>query len=143
MWYVYAMGAAALWGLEYAIMGRLFNGRISPLVLLTMQMATGALVLGAISLTSGRFAIEMKQVADDRSFLWLVLFSLIVFTSANFLIAQSIQESNALLAGLAEISYPLFILVFTIMLGWAEPVTARALFGGMLILVGAIFLKTS
>jgi drug/metabolite transporter (DMT)-like permease len=142
MWFAYAMLASALWGLEYALMGRLFDGRISPLALVSIQMAIGSVFLGGLALATGRMQADIRYIADNNSVLWLVLFSITVFTLGNFFIAASIKEANALLAGLAEISYPLFILVFTIMLGWAEPVSARALVGGILILIGAIFLKT-
>jgi drug/metabolite transporter (DMT)-like permease len=142
MWFTYAMLASALWGLEYAIMGRLFDGRISPIALVSIQMAIGSVFLGALALATGRMQADIRHIADNNSVLLLVLFSITVFTLGNFFIAASIKEANALLAGLAEISYPLFILVFTIMLGWGEPVSARALLGGVLILIGAIFLKT-
>jgi drug/metabolite transporter (DMT)-like permease len=143
MWYVYAAGAAALWGLEYALLGRLFDGRISPLFLLALQMLTGAVIMGSMVVLTGQFHQQVEVATSDRNTMMLILFSTFAFTLGSFLIATSIKEGNAVLAGLAEISYPLFIIVFSVMLGWAEPLNARALIGGALIMVGAVFLKTA
>jgi drug/metabolite transporter (DMT)-like permease len=143
MWYFYAVGAAALWGLEYALLGRLFDGRVSPLFLLSIQMLVGAIILGTLCYATGTFQAQIGVATSNNTIMMLIVMSTIVFTLGSFLIATSVKEGNALLAGLAEISYPLFILLFTVMLGWAEPVSSKALIGGILIFVGSIFIKTS
>jgi drug/metabolite transporter (DMT)-like permease len=143
MWYFYAIAASALWGLEYALIGRLFDGRVSPLFLLPIQMLVGAAVLGTVCFATGTFHAQIGAATRSSNTMMLIFMSTVVFTLGSFLIATSVKEGSALLAGLAEISYPLFILIFTVMLGWAEPVSARALVGGILILVGSIFIKTS
>ena len=52
MWMVYAVAASALWGLEYALLGRLFAGRLSPLSLLAIQMTVGTVLIGSIALAT-------------------------------------------------------------------------------------------
>jgi drug/metabolite transporter (DMT)-like permease len=143
MWMVYALCAAALWGLEYVLLGRLFDNRISPVFLLSIQMFVGALTLGSICVASGTFTSEIGAATRSWTSILLIVFSTIVFTLGSFMIAASIKEGNALLAGLIEISYPLFILVFSILLGWSEPVGLRALIGGLAILAGAAIIQSS
>lgn len=143
MWLVYAMSASALWGLEYVLMGRLFDGRISPLFLLSIQMLTSAVTIGSICIATGTFTTELGAATRSPNVIMLVVFSCIVFGLGNLLIATSIQAGNPLLAGLVEISYPLFIVVFAIVLGWSEPVGPRALVGGLTILAGAAILQTA
>lgn len=143
MWMVYAVAAAALWGLEYALMGRLFNGRLSPLSLLAIQMAVGTALIGAVAVATGTLRREIEIITATPETLRLVVLSTLVFTLGSYMIATSIQEGNALVAGLVEISYPLFILFFLVILGWNEPVGLRAVFGGVLIVAGAVLIQSS
>ncbi len=143
LWFFYATAAAALWGLEYVLLGRLFDSRISPIFLLSVQMFTGAVVLGTACIASGTFRAEMDIAMGDRTVLLLIALSAVVFTLGTLLIATSIKEGSPLLAGLVEISYPLFILLFSVLLGWSTPINPRALIGGLLIICGAVILKSS
>ena len=143
LWFVYATAAAALWGLEYVLLGRLFDNRISPVFLLSAQMFTGAVVMGTVCIASGSFRTQVDIATGDRSVLLLIALSAVVFTLGTLLIAISIKEGSPLLAGLVEISYSLFILLFSVLLGWSEPINPRALLGGLLIIVGAVILKSS
>ena len=77
MWMVYAIAAAAFWGLEYILMGRLFNGRISPLFLLTIQMAIGTALFGSISLATGAMRRDSNEIATNPEAFRLVLMSAI------------------------------------------------------------------
>ena len=143
MWMVYAIAAAAFWGLEYILMGRLFNGRISPLFLLTIQMAIGTALFGSISLATGAMRRDSNEIATNPEAFRLVLMSAVVFALGSYMIARSIKESNALVAGLMEVSYPLFIFAFMAILGWNEPVNHRTVLGGILIVSGAAILQSS
>lgn len=143
MWMFYAIAAAALWGLEYALLGRLFNGRVSPLSVLAIQMAVGTTVIGAAALTTGSLRRELGMIASNPDTLRLVIISALVFTLGSYMIATSIKEGNALVAGLVEISYPLFILAFLVILGWNEPVGIMAIVGGLFIIIGAVLVQAS
>jgi drug/metabolite transporter (DMT)-like permease len=143
MWMVYAVMAAALWGLEYAIMGRLLDGRLSPLSLLSIQMAVGTLLIGSVALASGSFHRDMGTITSNTVTLRLIVVSSLVFSLGSYMIATSIQEGNAVLAGLVEISYPVFILLFLVLFGWNEPIGPRALVGGGLILAGALLVQSA
>jgi drug/metabolite transporter (DMT)-like permease len=143
MWMVYAVAAAALWGLEYALMGKLFNGRLSPLSLLAIQMVVGTILIGSVALATGTLRREALAITSNPETLRLVVISSLVFALGSYMIATSIKEGNALVAGLVEISYPLFILAFLVILGWNEPVGPRALVGGGLIIAGAFLVQSS
>ena len=143
LWFVYASTAAALWGLEYVLLGRLFDSRISPIFLLFVQMLTGALVLGTVCIANGSFKVEVGTAMSSRIVLMLIALSAVVFVLATVLIATSIKEGSPLLAGLVEMSYPLFILFFSIVLGWSDPLNPRVWIGGLLIISGAVILRSA
>jgi drug/metabolite transporter (DMT)-like permease len=143
MWIVYALLASALWGLEYALMGRLFNGRITPMSLITIQMAIGTLLVGTLAVSSGSFQKDISFIKADPSLLRLILVSAIVFALGSLMIATSVKEGNAVIAGLVEISYPLFIILFLTLFGWNEPLGVRVFLGGALIMLGAVMVHSA
>ena len=46
MWFIYATGAAAVWGLDYFLLERLYQNKLSPLFILSLQMLFGTLCIG-------------------------------------------------------------------------------------------------
>lgn len=141
MWIYYAVGAAMTWGLEYALLDKILGGKVSPVFLRTLQMVAGAISFGAAALLSGRFFEQAQYVLADRTILPLVMLSLVTFSLANFLIALSIRDGTALLAGLVEMSYPIFIAVFSLLLFGMLDVSLATIGGGALILIGIAVLK--
>ena len=58
------------------------------------------------------------------------------FLPADLMIALSISTKNATLAGLVEISYPLFIALFAYFLFKETQINAAIIIGGLLIFSG-------
>ena len=141
MWLLYALTAAALWGLEYALVERILGERYSPLVLVSLQMLVGAVVLGTLALRSGGVQKELGLALSNRGDMALILLSTLVFTAGNYMIAKSIDEGNAVVAGFVEISYPVFIILFSLALGWGHAISWRTVLGGVIVLCGIMLLK--
>lgn len=141
MWIYYAVGAAITWGLEYALLDRILGGKVSPVFLRTLQMLAGTMAFGIFAVASGKLVEEAQNAMADRNTLILIAVSLCTFSMANLLIALSIRDGNALLAGLVEMSYPIFIVVFSLLLFGAMHVTVSTVAGGGLILLGIAVLK--
>jgi drug/metabolite transporter (DMT)-like permease len=142
MWLVYAIAASALWGFEYALVGRILGDRFSPLFLVSLQMFVGAVTLGALALATGTLWQEGREVLADRTTVLLVLLSTLVFTAGNFMIAASIKEGNAVVAGFVEVSYPLFIVLASLALGWGGQFGWRTIAGGLIVLAGVMLLQS-
>jgi uncharacterized membrane protein len=141
MWLVYAIAASAIWGFEYAILGRLLGDRLSPMFLLSIQSFVAAVSTGAFCIASGAFRNESVFVTQDSTTLGLVLLSTVTFTLGNFMIALSIKEGNAVIAGFVEISYPVFIILFSLLLGWITHVDLKTIIGGLIVFAGVMVLK--
>lgn len=141
MWLTYAIAASAIWGFEYALLGRLLGDKLSPLFLLSLQSFVAALTTGVVCAVSGTLRTESAFLTQDGSTLGLVVLSTVTFTLGNFMIAASIKEGNAVAAGFVEISYPLFIIAFSIALGWITHVDVRTIVGGLIVLAGVFVLK--
>jgi drug/metabolite transporter (DMT)-like permease len=141
-WFAAAAAASALWGLEYVLLGRLFSQRVTPLFLLSIQMFVGGITLGGICIANRSVGAQFALVLADRGVLFVLVLSTAVFAVANLLIATSIKGGSPLLAGLVEISYPLFILLFSMAMGRTAPLDLRTLIGGGLIVCGAALLQS-
>lgn len=59
-----------------------------------------------------------------------------VWVAAEICISLSIAAKNASLAGLIEISYPIFIILFSILLFQENPLNLAVVIGGALIFAG-------
>ncbi len=129
------------WGLEYALLDRILAGKVSPVFLRTLQMLVGTICFGTAAAVSGKFIEEAGHVIADRGVLMLILLSTVTFSLANLLIALSIRDGSALLAGLVEMSYPIFIVAFAFLLFGVRDVSMASAGGGALIVTGVAILR--
>jgi len=133
-WYIVALGAALVWGLHYPLID--FALRRVSLVSVLLLIAAPSLLLGPL--------FWRQLVADARTFVrlgtserWLIACVAITSLIATVLLLVSIERKNATLAGLIEISYPNFIVLFTWLLFRQIHLTWTSAVGGLLIMAGA------
>jgi len=141
MWLALALSAAVVWGFDYAIAQKLFERRISPITLLFIQMAVGTVALGVISLFSGKLKKDVLQIVHSADLRWFTALALLGFVIANVLIAFSIKGKNAALAGIVEISYPLFIVLFSVFMFEHTFISLGTVIGGVLIFAGVVVIQ--
>jgi drug/metabolite transporter (DMT)-like permease len=135
MWLIFAITASMIWGLDYALGEKIFRSKISPYSLLALQMLFGATVFLGISYFT-RLKTDWAIITADRTTLLYVLVAIVTFNLGNLLIFLSIQAKNATLAGLIELCYPIFTVLFTLLLFKVNHVTPSVVIGGLLIFVG-------
>jgi drug/metabolite transporter (DMT)-like permease len=135
MWALYAIIASILWGVDYALTEKVLqNVRFSTL--LSIELFIGFLTMLGIAVFSGSFKADFTELFSSNGTLMLVVAIVVAFNIANMFIVLSIGDKNATLSGLIEISYPLFIALFSWMLFRENNLNAGAIFGGVLVLVG-------
>ncbi len=139
MWAVYAIGAALLWGLDYTLTEKVLN-RVTFSTLLTIELFFGFLGMLGLSLLTGVFWPELSAILRSKQTLLWVLVIVIVFNTANGLIVASIGAKNATIAGLIEISYPLFIAAFTWLLFGEDRLNLGTAFGAGLVVLGTLMI---
>lgn len=135
MWMLYAIIAAALWGLDYSLTEKVVR-RIQFSSLLAVELFVGFLAMLMITFLKGSFKDDWDALLSSKQ---TVLFtSLIVasFNIANVLIVLSIGNRNATLAGLVEISYPLFVILFSWAIFKSVGIDQWTAVGGLLVLIG-------
>lgn len=139
MWLVYAISASMVWGLSYVIAERIFQHKASPLTIVGIEMFVGSLILLCVSWFN-KLTTDLKDIAADSSLWFLLICGTITSVGGNLLIAASIKEKNAVLAGLVEISYPLFVALFAYLLFGVNHINTSVVIGGLLIMLGVVLI---
>jgi drug/metabolite transporter (DMT)-like permease len=136
-WYVTAIGAAAAWGIHY------------PLIDFAMKRISvyGVLLLSVIPVFF-LMPLFLRELANDVDTLkllpakeqWMILAIAITSTAGAVLLYLSIVNKNATVASLIEITYPLFVIIFSYLLFKQVHINLSVVIGGLLILSGAMII---
>ncbi len=134
MWIILALGASLFWGLTYV-----FNQEVYKKISIFSSLALISLVTFIVTFVAAYFSgvikTDIDAILSSRRLLGYVLASIGAFLIAELLIAYSISAKNATLAGLIEISYPIFIALFSYIL-FKNNVSLPTILGGVLIFIG-------
>lgn len=107
-----ALGASAVWGLAYTVDQRTLVN-VSPAMLLFLNGLVTLIMTAPIFLTSK----TLRDLSSlDQTSAHLLLLSIVATICANFLILWSIKVLGASTAAILEISYPMFVFLFSYIL---------------------------
>jgi len=136
-WYITAIGAAVAWGIHY------------PLIDFAMKRISiyGVLLLGVLPILflMPLFLRELASDVDAFKLLpakeqWSVLAISVTSTAGAILLYFSIDNKNATLASLIEITYPVFVIFFAYLLFKQMHLNLSVIVGGLLIMAGAVII---
>lgn len=133
-WYAAGLGAALLWGIHYPLLEHALK-RVSLVTVLVLTVLPVLVVALVFRDTLWRDALVLASMDwPDRARILLLSVTSLAATVMLFL---AIGGRNATLASLIEITYPLFVVLFTWLLFRQVHVTPSAAFGGVLVMAGA------
>ena len=135
MWILYAIIAAIVWGIDYVLVERIIKF-ISIESLIAIELLAVGIIFAAVAYFNDHIQQDLAAVFSSRKLLLLTLGGIAAFSLGNLFIMLSIEKKNATLAGFIEISYPLFIALFSWLLFKENQLTLGTLIGGGLIMVG-------
>lgn len=136
MWFIYAMTAAVFWGINYSLAEKI-GERISLISLLALEMALGAILIGIYAYFTN-LKTDISALCTDPALMKLTVIEITIVMLANVAIVLSIQSKNATTAGLIELSYPLFTILFTWILFHEHHLNLATIVGSVLIGLGVI-----
>lgn len=141
MWILYSIVAAVLWGLDYSLTEKVVR-KIQFSSLLTIELFVGFLAMLVLTWVSGSYKSDWSALIASKQTMLFTLLIVASFNIANVFIVLSIGNRNATLAGLVEISYPLFIVLFSWLMFKDVDVNPWTVVGAVLVLagVGVIYL---
>lgn len=141
MWLIYAILASVIWGLDYTLGEKIFRSKISPITLLFLQLLFGVIAFFIIGTRSNQLKQDISVLMTNTQTLWWVLLALLTFNAGNLLIFLSIQAKNATLAGLIELSYPIFTVLFSWLLFNETHLTPSVITGSLFIFAGVFIIS--
>jgi drug/metabolite transporter (DMT)-like permease len=141
MWLVFAILAAILWGFNYALAEKILHS-ISTVTLLALEMFAGAIFFIVIACFT-TMKKDLNVLMTEPRVLWLTILEIAVVIFASFFIVSSIRFKNATVAGIIELIYPLFTILFTWYLFHESHVNLPVIIGGSLIFIGVIVISLS
>ncbi len=133
--YVLAFVAAVLWGLTYCLDERVLESLSIP-KLYFLHSLCGVLVSAGILLSQGNSVGSLFHLDPAKSSLVLVAVTLVTATAAAFAILGSIQLLGAGTSAVLEISYPLFVALFSVLL-FKGQLEMPVIIGGVFIFIGS------
>lgn len=136
MWILYAVAASLCWGMSYAASGPLLKKGFSPLVFFFGYSLLGLLGAAVSLLSSGKLPALLKVGVLNRSDAGWFFFSIGIGALGAYLTYAAMSAKNPTLAALIEISYPLFVVLFTWVFFRDIQLNAMTFFGGLLVLGG-------
>lgn len=132
-WYVTALGAAMIWGIHYPLVDNALK-RISPVGVLMLTVIPILLVAALFHRHLAADYVVIKGM-DWGSKLIVIALSL-TSIAGSVLLYISINSRNATLASLIEISYPLFVVLFSYLLFRQIHINPSVVAGGALVFAG-------
>jgi len=130
---MYAVGAAMIWGLHYPLVSRALQVT-SPI---TVYVLPNIILLLCIpffykTIVNDYYSI-LKSTWDIKLSIFLMMFTSII---ASIGVYKAIHLSNATLASLIEITYPLFVVIFSFFIFHENHLSWPVVIGGILVTVG-------
>ena len=113
-WMIYGLAAAILWGASYAASGPILRAGMPPLIFYCCYSLIGLITASTLFLIRGDKETLLSQLRGlSAAHAGWFLFSLVAASLAALMTYLAIGEKNATLASMIEISYPLFVVIFT------------------------------
>lgn len=112
-WMFYALAAALFWGASYAACGPILRTGMPPLVFYFFYSLVGFLMTLILLIARGKMGTLSSHLFSLGSNAGWFFFSILAASLGGIMTYLAIGEKNATLASLIEISYPLFVIVFT------------------------------
>jgi drug/metabolite transporter (DMT)-like permease len=133
--FLLAVSASVLWGLTYCLDERVLSG-LSVYKLYFLHCLCGVLVAGLVLLLQGTPPASLLTFDTTKASLALVGLTLVTATAAALAILGSIQLLGANKSAVLEISYPLFVGLFSVLL-FKGQLHLPVVVGGIFIFIGS------
>ncbi|MBU0626279.1 EamA family transporter [Patescibacteria group bacterium] len=84
-----------------------------PIVVLCFFSTIFNLIFWTLIMVFGKYSFNIKEYVKDKNTLRMLILVTVLFLVANATILLAIKGKNATVASLIEISYPLFVILFS------------------------------
>ena len=135
MWIVFALGASIFWGISYVLSEQVYR-HISILTSIAFTLTVAGIMVGAIALTTNVLSKDVATMVSSPRVFFLLALGTLALIIAELCIGFSISNKNSTIAGLIEISYPLFIVLFSFLFFRESNLNLATIIGASLVFTG-------
>jgi drug/metabolite transporter (DMT)-like permease len=140
-WWGYALLSASCWGMQYVLLEILFRRLPFAAAYSFLSLANGILVALVLFLIYPKQ--DWTQLWQEKRTLGMMMLYLIFGSGAYLFNAYAIRDQDATFASLLEITYPIFIIVFTAVFLGKFHLSFVGSIGAALILAGGAIVMLS
>lgn len=134
--FIYAIGAAILWGLVYTIDQKILYG-VSPFIYLFVTSVLVVIIMIPFAFYHNE---SIKNLFHVSKITWYLFFlSAGLTTLASFFILSGVKNLGASTVSIIEIAYPPFVILFSFIFFRAIP-NIYFFIGGTLIFIGSLII---
>lgn len=143
-WAVLALCASIFWGLAYTMCGKSIQSGISATFILAFVATITLPGYFLVLLKSNTFRPNLEIILNNKMLILLLLGQASAMMIGQYLIYAAISQKNVTYAAVLEISYPLFVCLFTWLLFRDLQLSWNIAIGGLLIFTGSalVFFKS-
>ncbi len=143
-WALFALSAAIFWGLAYTMSGKVIQSGVStPFILGFVALVTLPVYITALIKTES-FKPSLEIILNHKILLLFMAVQAASLMIGQYLIYTAISQKNVTYAAVLEISYPIFVCLFTWLLFKDLQMSWNIALGGLMIFAGSaiVFLKS-
>lgn len=132
-WWVYAIAAAMIWGIHYNIVAKSLTAASA----ITVYFLPNIILMLALPWWYKTLVADFHSIMAASNEVKISIVA-VMFTSilASVAVYKAIHGSNATLASLIEISYPIFVALFAIIFFKENHLDWATVLGGFFVLLG-------
>jgi drug/metabolite transporter (DMT)-like permease len=134
MWVLLALSASLFWGLSYVFNEEIYK-HMSVFTALSIMSFAIFVATAVMAYVTDNLKPDLVALTTSKRLVWYLVGGIMALLIAELFIGFSITAKNATLAGLIEISYPIFITLFSFIL-FRSVVNLPTMLGGMIIFIG-------
>ena len=108
--------------------------------MLAIEMILGSIITCIIA-SFTPFKLDLATLWNNPSLMRLGLLQALIFVLASIFIVISIQNKNATVAGLIELTYPIFTILFTWYFFNENHINSSIIIGGGFIAIGVVIIS--
>jgi drug/metabolite transporter (DMT)-like permease len=143
LWFIYAISAAVLWGLQYATIEQLLKVIPAPLITLVYLTASALVYLLIITFLKPDLGLEYFHKYWTLKNIFLLGVVVLVGAISTLFTFSAIAEESATKASLVEISYPFFVAIFAVVFFQEKAFNIQTFMGGLVIFLGIVMVLRS
>lgn len=138
MWIIFAISASLFWGLSYVLNEEIYK-KISIFSSIGIMSFVVFILCISIAYFTGSLKTDLITISSSKRLIYYLTAGVFALMIAEVFIGFSIVAKNATIAGLIEISYPIFIALFSYIL-FKNTITPPTMFGAVVIFFGVFII---